>query len=591
MQSEKLSPTSAQKSVISEQPPLPPYLPRKNSKRNDIDFNDKIEIDSDNIETPPATRKLLNFSKTNVDKLQNQYPKVRDEEEILGDGQFDRFSSTRRTRRYRKPQDDDIEIVPDKQIARPTILKVKSYPPDFKESGEKEEDNTCGVPITTVTNVDNQVFGQHKKEVPIKNKIPILQSNYVRNSRLSSTLPHSFKNKLTSNLNNEKNECDFVPGEQRIMTTKSSIYPTKKETVFTHSNSSFIPEIKIRTLTPTKNKIEHDLHDEGFEETQSLISDSPSQTASSGHNYDTDNIDLPSPSTLISSSDSKQILFSRTDSSGSGDASGCDNKLVMPNKQSKILNKTKSETKVSLLPKRTGSVKLYGQQNIRFTNDVGGMNPNKIKRSSSMHRNINFKNDLMKCSSDSNELRNNTKASIPRFVKQNTTSKIKSSSPVNCKMETKTTIQRCPSKSSLKSSKSSLNSCTSVSTVKNIKSNPKLDNYTKVIKSLATNLHKSKTASPNMRPAKKPLTPVQTKQRNIDLETASRSSSSASSSESPIRRQSLLNLSTSFKENSTEQLNKCSINSSQNFMKPTASSSAKDMTDLKPKLIIRTPFK
>lgn len=85
----------------------------------------KIEIDSDNIETPPSIRK--NFSSphmTTISKnlraprplhsdngeepkeaieLKKQINPV--EQEVLGDGQFDRHSSARRTRRFKRPTD------------------------------------------------------------------------------------------------------------------------------------------------------------------------------------------------------------------------------------------------------------------------------------------------------------------------------------------------------------------------------------------------------------------------------------------------------------------------------------------------------
>lgn len=83
--------------------------------------SNKIEIDSDNIETPPTTRKIF---PTAVDKreptppaqcsrrmmarpVKELPPSPEDAEPptILGDGQFDRFSSARRTRRYKRNTD------------------------------------------------------------------------------------------------------------------------------------------------------------------------------------------------------------------------------------------------------------------------------------------------------------------------------------------------------------------------------------------------------------------------------------------------------------------------------------------------------
>lgn len=47
---------------------------------------------------------------------------------VLGDGQFDRFSSTRRTRRFKRQQeingDQSPELVAEKEVIRPTQLQV-----------------------------------------------------------------------------------------------------------------------------------------------------------------------------------------------------------------------------------------------------------------------------------------------------------------------------------------------------------------------------------------------------------------------------------------------------------------------------------
>lgn len=93
---------------------------------------DKTEIDSDNIETPPATRRLFSPTRdvsTNKSDSPNDTKELgytlkdgfvskdmlyKDNErkeaenklaEVLGDGQFDRFSSARRTRRYKRSTD------------------------------------------------------------------------------------------------------------------------------------------------------------------------------------------------------------------------------------------------------------------------------------------------------------------------------------------------------------------------------------------------------------------------------------------------------------------------------------------------------
>ena len=85
----------------------------------------KIEIDSDNIETPPSIRK--NFNTPHMTTISKNLRAPRPlhsetaeepkeaielkklinppEQEVLGDGQFDRHSSARRTRRFKRPTD------------------------------------------------------------------------------------------------------------------------------------------------------------------------------------------------------------------------------------------------------------------------------------------------------------------------------------------------------------------------------------------------------------------------------------------------------------------------------------------------------
>ena len=103
-------------------PPCGPRRPRKTSRAglNDDGPTDKIEIDSENIETPPVTRRAYGSrpfrlgrdaddstssvrsapSSADMSASANRTNAADDDE--FGDGRFDRFSSVRRTRRLRK---------------------------------------------------------------------------------------------------------------------------------------------------------------------------------------------------------------------------------------------------------------------------------------------------------------------------------------------------------------------------------------------------------------------------------------------------------------------------------------------------------
>ena len=99
---------------------------------------DKIDIDSENIETPPVTRRAYgsrpfaaagtSSASTGVTEVtsptsastpsQNGRSSLKAEDDELGDGRFDRFSSIRRTRRLRKApegaEEDSVSLEPRK---------------------------------------------------------------------------------------------------------------------------------------------------------------------------------------------------------------------------------------------------------------------------------------------------------------------------------------------------------------------------------------------------------------------------------------------------------------------------------------------
>lgn len=136
-------------------------------------------------------------------------------------------------------------------------------------------------------------------------------------------------------------------------------------------------------------------------------------------------------------------------------------------------------------------------------------------------------------------------------------------------------VERSSSKSSLRSSRSSLNSSNSVSTVKRI---PGVNSYTRAINDLTTELK-----------AKKPLTALQMHNRNAPVAASRSNSSSGSSIAIPINKPKPKPLSTnSFKENKGASATGKPLG----FMRPTASSTAKDLIDGgKPKPLVKKTFK
>jgi inverted formin-2 len=222
------------------------------SGRNQVKFLNKIEIDSDNIETPPSVRKSfaqpqnekceklsssMLSKNTIVPKLltkcesesgSNDSKKI--DQVALGDSHFDRFSLARRTRRFKRPTDlnntEDMSTVvsvsDDTQISENTHLKKK---------------------------LDLKVQEGSSKDVQKNNDVV---------SRIGKI------GKSISRISQED-------VREAIRSLKS---PTPER--------EWNPKDSFR-LGPvsTAKLISHELNDEGFEETQSLVSDTPSLTTSS----------------------------------------------------------------------------------------------------------------------------------------------------------------------------------------------------------------------------------------------------------------------------------------------------------------------
>lgn len=152
---------------------------------------------------------------------------------VLGDGQFDRFSSTRRTRRFKRQQevngDASPELVAEKEIIRPRELQIQASYPVAAE----------GAVTPTVEKESRLKQWQDRLKVGNRADIPPTKTR-TRNQ----TGIH--QDDVRNALRLAKPVTDVGKGENRIKTK------------------------------------EHNDNDEGFEETQSLMSESPSQAASSG---------------------------------------------------------------------------------------------------------------------------------------------------------------------------------------------------------------------------------------------------------------------------------------------------------------------
>lgn len=191
-------------------------IPSSPAEEREQLISNKVEIDQDNIETPPATRKI--FIPTPTEKRETVQPSPckrlmgrakdnppEESDSNIGDGQFDRFSATRRTRRYRRSTD--------------------TVDPEENNTNPHDEDRESRLKVW-----------QDKLKVQ------------------SDTDSRSKRHRHQTGINQE---------EVKIALREKIDIPTKKHR-------------------------EHTDNDEGFEESQSLMSESPSQGASSGGNYEPD---------------------------------------------------------------------------------------------------------------------------------------------------------------------------------------------------------------------------------------------------------------------------------------------------------------
>nr|CAD7397987.1 unnamed protein product [Timema cristinae] len=698
-----------------EQQTLPPSVPRRLRKhREDSGISDRVEIDSDNIETPPATRRAFGDGrggthsmdeggytrrpvsqrsvlaegrsqpgspdvsrsrrfigeerksvereepsrvghrtregeeKTGGDKTTR---KLREEEEVLGDGQFDRFSSARRTRRYKKNVDssdkesghgDEVsptrrmevvspELVSEKQVIRPSAVALKAQSYSVTSAPLKVEDTesrlrkwqdrlryrggkgdgsdmvteeavkhitSAGEELQNLAKVTSRASSRLKSDEDNVEETKLEQLSTGTDGRGSSSHRNRVRSMIDPKQVEEALKQKIVDRERGATQNRSFISRSRHQPIIESSpvtitanaeekrfddrerrskqKSEFIPEIKVQASTPSHiktNRSEHDLNDEGFEETQSLVSETPSQGTSSGCNYEGDVTDSAKKSGDNVKRRPGRLI--RADSSGSGDTSSSTNPpqlsppptatnislhepLLKPTSRRSVTPKTESiiERSKILQPRRSAlerssSVKTPGRSGSRDTEESGA------RRSGLVHRS----------------------ASLRKTDSQTSVCSKASNGPV----QKRRSVERSNSRTSLRSSRSSLNSSTSVNTVKNVppplsksssrssvgsasRGSGRLSGYTSAIKALTTNLSKDPAVSRQAKfgyqsqskpVSKRPLAPVQLKSSTSQHKSvpASRSSSSGSSIGPTVRRPRVTTgISTSFKENAVSSV-------------------------------------
>lgn len=336
------------------------------SKCHTIDPNceplsNKIEIDSDNIETPPVMRKhIMNDDKSNTGssskKLQAPRPlhqrtidesaaggsleNKSNESEALGDGHFDRHSSARRTRRYRRPTDHSSGNE-DRNDSSPETIPAPS--PLFPGSNTIYDTEMA---VTSNNSKDN-VSPDRTEDSLLKSKSFDILSRIGKHGRNMSSINQEAVREAIRKLKSptETPERIWSPPREIVVAPKDRIIPSKA--------------------------LNHELNDEGFEETQScqsLVSDGKDSTSSCNepadhsHNHNTSSI---SPNHSKSKSVVKSLMERNRQSLERSRSLRTTPSVVTPH------------ARTSIIPKRTNS--------LRRNVDTGSMSTSKqdVERSGS----------------------------------------------------------------------------------------------------------------------------------------------------------------------------------------------------------------
>lgn len=235
----------------------------------------KIEIDSDNIETPPVARKNIaalddkstvnSFSNKKLQAPRPLHQRTIDEANASdahvdnnqpldgGDalGHFDRHSSARRTRRYRRPTDhssgnDDRQDTTPESIS-PTNQMYQM--PSSKYSTSELDANSMASKSNAIMDTDDL-----NDSMSASKPIDIL-SRIGRHGRNMSSI-------------NQEAVREAIRKLKSPTETPERIWSPPRDIVATPKALAAAAASKVAT--------NHELNDEGFEETQSLVSDTPS---------------------------------------------------------------------------------------------------------------------------------------------------------------------------------------------------------------------------------------------------------------------------------------------------------------------------
>lgn len=320
----------------------------------------------------------------------------------------------------------------------------------------KEAISLTSNPPSQVNEDRNVSISSRSRHQPAEDEIDLaIESNGCRENENSNENIHRVKR--SESLRNQNKITRDAPqsnhdGSVFHPTYASSPHPNVPNSTSHHSFSSLPPTGKVR---------DQEMNDEGFEETQSLVSETLSQETSSG-NYETDTHDSTrcSPAELrYGGADPNNPSIIRTT---------IDVKSLVDHDSANPIGNSLKPTKTSAAP---STIKA---NSIKHTVEKSSFLP---KRANSLKRDVG-KTEAMQRNSSS------------KFEFQSTNNN-------NNNHQARNEVERSGSRSSLRSSRSSLNSATSVNTVRNLVPNhAPLRTYTSAICALTNDLRKSPSHNP-----------------------------------------------------------------------------------------------
>ncbi|CAB0042304.1 unnamed protein product [Trichogramma brassicae] len=292
-----------------------------------------------------------------------------------------------------------------------------------------------------------------------------------------------------------------MPEENLDMSTESE----PKSPLFgkTNNQSRFIPD-----LTTTNKAREQELNDEGFEETQSLVSETLSQEASSG-NYETDTHDSTrcSPAEMTRGGDTpkksnpKLSTLPKVTQSAKSSTNSAGSTSKAPASSAAAFSRRDSSSR---LAKAAAQDKTVGRLKQAFERRNSRDSVTSTRSSSSASKAVPADKGAIGNSSSYLPKR---AASLKREPPTRMSSLDNPKRALPTSLRNHDPVERSASRSSLRSSRSSLNSSTSVNTVRNNKKHmasattaskgPHLDRFSRPIRALAGDLARKNSAESN----------------------------------------------------------------------------------------------